>query len=184
MDFLDLVKNRYSCRNFQPWQVEQEKLEYIMECVRLAPSACNKQPWNFRIVSSEENRQKLTACYNRPWFATAPVIVVASVLHQQEWIRPDGKQHGTIDIAIAVEHLCLAAAEQGLGSCWVCNFDSDMCKKLFCLDDNEEAAVPIPLGYPADHAQEKKRKTMEEIVIPDNAMQQNDSYGCSFAQFL
>ena len=165
MEFLELAKNRYSCRNYQPTGVEREKMDYIMECVRMAPSAVNKQPWKFRIINSEEDRKRICQCYNREWFTTAPVVVIASVLHDEEWVRADGKHHGNIDIAIAVEHLCLAATELGLGTCWVCNFDDLLCKELFGLDNNEEAAVLIPLGYPADEPKEKKRKTMEEIVI-------------------
>ena len=94
----------------------------------------------------------------------APVVVIASILHDEEWVRSDGKHHGDIDIAIAVEHLCLAATEQGLGTCWVCNFDAELCKKSFGLEDNEEAAVLIPIGYPADEPKDKKRKAIEEIV--------------------
>ena len=164
MELLELVKRRYSCRNYQPTSVEQEKLDYIMECVRFAPSAVNKQPWMFRIISSEADRKKICQCYNREWFATAPVIVIASILHDEEWVRSDGKHHGDIDIAIAVEHLYLAATEQGLGTCWVCNFDAELCKKSFGLEDNEEAAVLIPIGYPADEPKDKKRKAIEEIV--------------------
>ena len=164
MEFLELVKRRYSCRNYQSKPVEQGKLDYIMECVRLAPSAVNRQPWRFRIVSSEEGRKKLCQCYNREWFTTAPVIIIASILHDEEWVRSDGKHHGDIDIAIAVEHLCLAAAEQGVGTCWVCNFDAKLCKSLFALSDNEEAAVLIPLGYPADELREKNRKPISEII--------------------
>lgn len=164
MEFLELVKRRYSCRNYQSKPVEQEKLDYIMECVRLAPSAVNRQPWRFRIVSSEEGRKNLCQCYGREWFTTAPVIIIASILHDEEWVRSDGKHHGDIDIAIAVEHLCLAAAEQGVGTCWVCNFDAKLCKSLFALSDNEEAAVLIPLGYPADELREKNRKPISEII--------------------
>jgi len=164
MNFLELVKARYSCRSYKPAAVEQETLDYVMECVRFAPSAVNRQPWKFRIVSSEEDRKKICQCYNREWMTTAPVVVIASVLHDEEWVRYDGKHHGDIDIAIAVEHLCLAATEKGLGTCWVCNFDAELCKQAFGLDPNEEAAVLIPIGYPADEAKEKKRKTMEEIV--------------------
>lgn len=164
MDFLELAKNRYSCRDYQSKSVEREKLDYIMECVRMAPSAVNRQPWKFRIINSKEEREKLCRCYNREWFATAPVIVIASILHHEEWVRADGKHHGDIDIAIAVEHLCLAATEQGLGTCWVCNFDAVLCKELFGLDSNEEAAVLIPLGYPADEPKEKNRKATEEII--------------------
>jgi nitroreductase len=164
MELLKLIKRRYSCRNYKPKSVEKEKLDYIMECVRFAPSAVNKQPWRFRIISSEEDRKKICLCYNREWFATAPIVIVASILHDEEWVRADGKHHGDIDIAIAVEHLCLAATEQGLGTCWVCNFDAELCKKSFGFDENEEAAVLIPIGYPADELKEKNRKAIEEIV--------------------
>ena len=164
MNFLELVKQRYSCRAYKPLGVEKEKLEYILECVRLAPSAVNKQPWCFRIVSKEEDKVRLQQCYNRDWFKTAPMYVVASVLHDEEWVRSDGKHHGDIDIAIAVEHLCLAATEQGLATCWVCNFDAVLCKELFNLPDNEEPAVLIPLGYAEDEVKPKNRKPNETIV--------------------
>ena len=164
MNFLELVKNRYSCRAYQPQAVEKEKLDYVMECVRLAPSAVNKQPWQFHIVSAEPDRQKLQQCYQRDWFGTAPIYIIASVLHDEEWVRADGKHHGDIDIAIAVEHLCLAATEQGLGTCWVCNFDAARCKQLFNLPVAEEPAVLIPLGYPADAPREKNRKPVDAIA--------------------
>ena len=163
MNFLELVNKRYSCRSYQAIPVEQEKIAYIMDCVRLSPSAVNHQPWHFRIITDVEGRKKVCQCYNREWFSTAPVVIIASILHDEEWVRADGKQHGDIDIAIAVEHLCLAATEQGLGSCWVCNFDAALCKSLFNLSDEEEAAVLIPLGYPADTPKVKQRKALTEI---------------------
>ena len=79
-------------------------------------------------------------------------------------MRRDGKHHGDIDIAIAVEHLCLAATEQGLGTCWVCNFDATLLKQQFDMPENEEPAVIIPLGYAADELREKNRKSIEEIT--------------------
>lgn len=164
MNFLELVKNRYSCRAYKSLEVEKEKLDYILECVRFAPSAVNKQPWRFHIVSKAEDKERLQLCYNRDWFKTAPMYVIASVLHDEEWVRADGKHHGDIDIAIAVEHLCLAAAEQGLSTCWVCNFDAEKCKQLFGLSANEEPAVVVPLGYAADEPKPKNRKTIEEII--------------------
>ena len=164
MDFLELVKSRYSCRAYKSLGVEREKLDYILECVRFAPSAVNKQPWRFHIVSKEEDKAWLQQCYNRDWFKTAPMYVIASILHDEEWVRADGKHHGDIDIAIAVEHLCLAATEQGLATCWVCNFDAPLCKQLFGLPANEEPAVLIPLGYAADEIKPKNRKAIEEIV--------------------
>ena len=164
MNFLDLVKQRYSCRNYEQRSVEQEKLDYVMECVRLAPSAVNLQPWRFHIVKDEAEKEKLRGCYHRDWFSTAPMYIICSILHNEEWVRRDGKPHGNIDIAIAVEHLCLAATEQGLATCWVCNFDADLCKKLFELSEQEEPAVLIPIGYAADEPKEKKRKEMKEIT--------------------
>ena len=164
MNFLELVKSRYSCRAYKSLGVEREKLDYILECVRFAPSAVNRQPWRFHIVSEEADKVQLQQCYNRDWFKTAPMYVIASILHDEEWVRADGKHHGDIDIAIAVEHLCLAATEQGLATCWVCNFDAALCKQLFSLPANEEPAVVIPLGYAADEIRPKTRKTIEEIV--------------------
>ena len=164
MNFLELVKNRYSCRAYKPLDVEKEKMEYILECVRFAPSAVNKQPWSFRIVSSKVEKGKIQQCYNRDWFKSAPMYIIASILHDEEWVRADGKHHGDIDIAIAVEHLCLAATEQGLATCWVCNFDAAMCKELFALSENEEPAVVIPLGYAADEIKPKNRKVFDAIV--------------------
>lgn len=164
MNFLELVQNRYSCRAYKALDVEPVKLEYIMECVRMAPSAVNRQPWRFRIVSDEVGKSRLRQCYDRDWFRTAPLYILASVLHDEEWVRSDGKHHGNIDIAIAVEHLCLAATEQNLASCWVCNFDAAQCKELFALPDDEEPAVIIPLGYAADEAKPKSRKSMDVIL--------------------
>ena len=164
MELSKIIENRYSCRDYTAEAVSDEQLEYIKECVRLAPSAVNKQPWRFRIIKSEEGKRKLRECYDREWFTTAPMYIIASVLHDQEWVRKDGKHHGNIDIAIAVEHLCLAATEQGLTTCWVCNFDVEKCTQLFRIPSNEEVAVLIPIGYAADEAKEKKRKDLKDIL--------------------
>lgn len=164
MNFLELTKSRYSCRSYQQRAVEQEKLDYIMECVRMSPSAVNRQPWLFIIVRDEEERHRLAECYNREWFTTAPAYIIACVLHHEEWVRSDGKAHGNIDVAIAVEHLCLAATEQGLATCWVCNFDTQKCRDAFGMSEDVEPAVLIPIGYAADSAKEKARKPREEVV--------------------
>ena len=164
MNLQELIKSRYSCRSYQPASVEPAKLDYIMECVRLAPSAVNKQPWRFRIVSSDEDKAKLQRCYARTWFNSAPMYIIASLVHDEEWVRSDGKHHGDIDVAIAVEHLCLAATEQGLATCWVCNFDAQLCSQLFTYTEGEEPVVLIPIGYPADEAKPKIRKEMNEIL--------------------
>ena len=161
-----IIRSRYSCRAYLDKPVEEEKLDYIKECMRLAPSAVNRQPWKFRIVRSQEGREKLQLCYSRAWFNEAPLYILASVLHGEEWIRADGKPHGNIDVAIAVEHLCLAATEQGLGTCWVCNFDAQRCHELFQMPETEEPVVIIPIGYASTNGTpDKSRKETEKIFI-------------------
>lgn len=167
MTFLELVKSRYSVRSYNPdKEVEQEKLDYILECARLAPSAVNFQPWNFYVIRDREVREKINSCYKREWILDAPLVVVITALHDKSWKRSyDGKDHADIDVAIAAEHICLAAAEQGIGSCWVCNFQADTCAEVLGLPENEEAVVMIPLGYEREHTvKEKNRRTAEEVI--------------------
>ena len=103
MDFLKLVKDRYSCRAYEARSVEKEKLDYVMECVRMAPSAVNKQPWRFHVVCREEDRAKLRQCYNREWFTTAPMYIIASVLPHVMAISFSGS------MSIPIKRLCFSA---------------------------------------------------------------------------
>lgn len=163
--FTSLANQRYSCRDFQPKKVEHEEIIKVIDAARLAPSACNKQPWTFHIVENPEIRNALVECYNREWFKTAPMYIVAVGNHNEAWKRADGKDHTDIDIAIAVEHLCLAASSLGLGTCWVCNFDKDKCAEILNLNEGEEPIVIIPIGHPTkSDIPEKKRKNIDEII--------------------
>lgn len=165
MNMLELSQSRYSVRAYQSQPVSAEDLQYVFECARLAPSACNRQPWHFYVCQSEDALQKVRQCYPRDWFNTAPAVIICTIDHEEEWVRPaDDHRHGIVDISIAAEHICLSAAERGMGTCWVCNFDVQKCHELFNLLVNEEAAILIPLGYPASEIAEKKRKAMDEIV--------------------
>lgn len=104
--------------------------------------------------------------YDREWFRTAPLYIVCMKNNSECWTRRyDDKQHGDIDVAIATEHLCLAATERNLGTCWVCNFDTDIMSRLFPSADFESVAI-IPIGHIADDCPraEKKRKALAEIV--------------------
>ena len=164
-DFLELVKARYSSRSYSDRAVEPEKIEYLLECARLAPSAVNFQPWHFIVVESEEKRTRLPECYKREWLREAPLYIVVCGDKSQSWKRrADGHDHADIDAAIATEHICLAAAEQGLGSCWVCNFDPELCSEILGLDGDLYPVAIVPIGYPADEPTEKKRKPLDAIV--------------------
>lgn len=166
MDFLELTRKRFSARSYKSDAVEQEKLDYIMECARLAPSAVNYQPWHFLLIKSEVQRQKMQQCYNREWFAGAPVYIVVCVDSAAAWARKaDNKNHGDIDAAIAAEHICLAATALGLGSCWVCNFDVELLQANFRLPAGRCPVAVIPVGY-VDEMPERSstRKGVDEIV--------------------
>lgn len=168
MNFLELTKSRYSCRNYSDKSVEDEKVNYILECARMAPSACNKQPWTLVVVRSADLLAKLHQSYNRDWIKNAPLIFVVVVDRELAWHRPsDNKNHSDVDASIISEHIVLAAAEQGLGSCWVCNFDSDMCSKILNLDSKSEPVAIIPIGYPVEDVvlNAKVRKSLDEIVL-------------------
>lgn len=165
MSLLDLASSRYSVRDYTSEPVSDTDLQYILECARFAPSACNRQPWHFYVCRSAESLQKVRQCYPRDWFLSAPLVIICTVRHDEEWVRPaDGHTHGIVDISIAAEHICLAATDRGLGTCWVCNFDAQLCHSLFSLPDSEEPAVLIPLGHPASSVAEKKRKDLSDII--------------------
>lgn len=166
MTFKQLAEARFSARKYTGEAVSADDLGYIMECVRLAPSATNRQPWRFLIVKSADARARLQRCYDRPWFATAPLYIIALKQKGGAWVRnADGKDHGDVDLGIAVEHLCLAAADRGLGTCWVCNFNPQLLAELFPTPGYEAVAI-VPLGHIAPdcpHAA-KSRKELSEIA--------------------
>ena len=163
--FLELVEARYSSRSYSNRAVEPEKVEYLLECARLAPSAVNFQPWKFVVVESAEKRARLQECYLREWFREAPLYIVVCADKAQSWKRKlDGHDHADIDAAIATEHICLAATELGLGSCWVCNFDVDLCSEVLDLEGELYPVAIVPIGYPTDEPTSKKRKPIEDVV--------------------
>ena len=165
MNFLELTLKRASVRRFTAQQVEEEKINYLLECARMAPSAVNFQPWHFYVVQGAEARAAVQRSYDREWFKGAPLYIMCSVRHSEEWVRQlDGKPHGNIDIAIAAQHLCLAATDCGLGACWVCNFDATMLHDALNMSQSEEPAVIVAVGYPDSEIAEKKRKDMNDIV--------------------
>lgn len=169
MKLKELIESRYSVRAYLPDPVEDEKLNYILECARLAPSACNLQPWKFYIVTTEDIISKIQESYNREWFKTAPMYIVVCKDTSVSWRRTntDSKDFGDVDAAIVAEHICLATAEIGLGTCWVCNFDSVLLKKSLELPENIEAIAIFPLGYIDTEKSlltDKKRKFLSEIT--------------------
>lgn len=166
MDFLELAKKRFSARSYRPDKVEKEKTDYILECVRVAPSAVNRQPWRFLVIESDEKRRLVQECYSRDWLKEAPLYIVVCAEYPAAWTRKyDGKNHGDIDASIAVEHICLAAADVGLGSCWVCNFNVAKLSSSLCLPQGTAPVAIVPIGYAASGPEQPSaRKPLDEIV--------------------
>ena len=148
--FLELATARRSVRSYTDRTIPESTLDYVMEAARLAPSACNLKPWSFILVKDEVEKGLLQATYPRDWFKSAPMYIIACADHSRSWKRQsDNKDHADIDLAIAIQHICLAAAEQGLGTCWVCNFDPILCKSSFNIPEHIEPIAIIPIGYPS-----------------------------------
>lgn len=173
-DFLELVKKRYSARDYLYKPVERGKIEKCLESARLAPSACNSQPWKFIIIEDPEQKNKVcdkifTGAYRMNQFVKkAPVLVVVVSL-KGSFITKVGNllrdtRYYLIDVGIAVEHFCLQAAELGLGTCWIGWFNEKALKKALNIPKKTRVDVVLSLGYPAGEAPEKKRKAMEEMA--------------------
>lgn len=170
MSIDNLFKERKSVRSFSNKEINRKTILELLSAARFAPSAVNYQPWLFFVCSSNDIKVKIIECYPRKWFENAPLYIVACVDKSESWKRPaDNKDHGDIDVAIAVTHLILKATELGLGTCWVCNFDANALIQALDLDKNIEPTVIIPIGYPSDKVSEeavqpKKRKSVEEFT--------------------
>jgi nitroreductase len=163
MNFYDVVKNRRSIRSYKSDSIPQEALERIAEALQFAPSACNLQPWSFRIVLNKEIRADICACYGGKWLSEAPAIIVALGNSETSWKRPEGTPITDIDMGIAMEHIVLAAVAEGLATCWICAYKiEEMNKALNILPPWSVLAIS-PLGYPNQEPSEIPRKPLKEI---------------------
>ncbi|WXG41049.1 MAG: nitroreductase family protein [Candidatus Freyarchaeum deiterrae] len=164
MDFSELIKKRYSVRKFQTTPVEDEKLQQVLDAARLAPSAVNLQPFQFIAVHTAGREQELRRICKADYFFKAPVVICACGIPSKAWTRWDDKNYCEVDVAIAMDHLILAATELGLGTCWIATFDTSAAREVLRLPEGVEPIVFTPLGYPADKPGAKKRKNLSELV--------------------
>ncbi|NTV92030.1 MAG: nitroreductase [Chlorobiaceae bacterium] len=168
MDFHDLVRERCSIRGFErDRKIPREILEKILEAGRLAPSAKNLQPWKFKVVSSPELLSELCASYSRDWLRSAPHLLVVTGRRQQAWVRSfDGYNSLETDLTIAMDHMILAAASEGVATCWIAAFNPVVLRSALGLPEHEEVFAMTPLGYASADAviQQKNRKPLAEIV--------------------
>jgi nitroreductase len=165
MDFSELIRARYAVRAYQNRPIDEETLQRVLEAFVLAPTAANRQPLGLVVVNTKGREQELTRVYRPDWFTTQPpVVVCACLLPSRAWVRGDGKNYGDVDAAIAMDHLILAATEEGLGTCWIGAFDPVAAKEVFGLPEGVEPIACTPLGYPADPPRPKLRKKIEQLI--------------------
>ena len=164
MDFSDLCRQRYSVRAYKPDPVESEKLQQVLEAARLAPTAANRQPFQLIVIHTAGRQAELKRIYHREWFLQGPLVICVCALPSAAWVRRDGKNYADVDATIAMDHLILAAADLGLGTCWVAAFDPTAAREILQLPDGVEPVAFTPLGYPADQPKIKERKPPAELV--------------------
>jgi nitroreductase len=169
LDFYEAVQRRLSVRSYKPDPVPEDVLARILEAGRLAPSAHNLQPWKFIVVRDPEARKALVpACRGQASIAQAPVVICACALPEQAWKGMGGYWTAeAVDVAIALEHIMLAATAEGLGTCWIGAYIEAEVRKALAIPENVKPIALTPLGYPARESKPHPRKPLSEIVCYD-----------------
>lgn len=175
MDFLELVSSRQSARAFDPYQsVEKEKIERIIEAARLAPSACNAQPWSFVVVDEPDLKNKIADATSsrvlgmNHFTKQAPVhlLLVEEKVNISSgiggWIKK--KDYAQMDLGIVAAHIVLAAQAEGLGTCIVGWFDEDKVKDLLHIPTSKRVWLDIVIGYSTQPLRLKSRKSVDKIL--------------------
>jgi nitroreductase len=174
-NFLSLVQRRCSVRAYRPDPVPLDKLERCLEAARLAPSACNAQPWTFIVVRDPERRNRLAELTAERWLPLnhftrqAPLLIVVVVepanLSSRVGAFVKKRDFPLIDMGIAAEHFCLQAAEEGLGTCLLGWFREREVKALLGVPRSQRIGLIIALGYPAETpSRPRERKPLAEMV--------------------
>jgi len=168
MEFYDVIRTRRSIRSYRADPVPEESLNRVLEAARMAPSGSNRQPWRFYVIKDPEKRRRVAqACGGQMWIGQAPTVIVAAGwgVHFSRGGYM-GDMSFIMDVGIAFTHLILAARAEGLGTCWIGDFQNTEVKKVLGLPDDEDVVAVTPLGYPdkGGFTEKTSRKPLEEIV--------------------
>lgn len=174
MTFQDLIQKRRSLRRYADRPIAKEDILKCLEAARLAPSACNSQPWHFIVIDEPQLRKRVaerifSGLYGMNQFAKEAPVLVAVVSEKMKFLASVGSQvrdtrYFLMDIGIACEHFILQAQELGIGSCWMGWFDEKALKEELRISKDKKIDIVIALGYPAeDRVVPKIRKSLEEI---------------------
>lgn len=168
MEFMEIIKSRYSVRSFSDRRVEDEKLDTILEAVKFAPTACNNQPQKLYVLKSAEAIKKLENSSKFVFGAKTAIIFTSD--SNLEWKNPFSSEYhtGEIDCSIACTHAMLQAQALGIGSCWIGFFDPEKIRTAFCISENEKVIAILLLGYPAEDCKPApghyKFRSMDDMV--------------------
>lgn len=166
MEVMESIRKRRSIRSYQSKEVEQEKLDLLLEAARLAPSASNRQEWRFIVVREFSTRQKLMSAAKGQHFVGEAPVVIACCAETDNHLMPCGQLCYPIDVAIAIDHITLKATEEGLGTCWVGAFDENEVKKVLDIPEEIRVVDLLTLGYPRHISDlSKNRLPLDEIVM-------------------
>lgn len=167
MKVMEAIEKRKSIRSYQGKPVPEEKLKKILEAARLAPSSKNAQPHKFIVVKDSRLRKKLAEEATPYHFiGEAPVIIVGVAL-KPGYVMSGGTPAHPVDIGIAFDHITLAAAEEGLGTCWIGGFYQKQVKRALGIPEKYKVVALLPVGYPAEDPSKKSRKPLDELVCYD-----------------
>jgi nitroreductase len=169
VEFFDVILKRKSVRRYDPEPVPEKTLKKILEAGRIAPSAKNIQPWRFVVVKNPVvKKQVAEACNNQMFMVDADVIVCGCALEKIAYGRMGGSLNSyPIDLAIALDHMILAATSEGLGTCWIGAFDEQKVKEILNVPKDVRVVALTPIGYPAEEPKTRPRKEFKEIVSYD-----------------
>jgi len=164
MNVMEAIRKRYSIRSYEDKEVEEEKLNLILEAGRLAPSASNRQEWRYVVVRDKQTRQKLVEAAAGQTFVGEAPVVLACCAQTDGHIMRCGQPCYPIDVAISIDHMTLKAVEEGLGTCWIGAFNEAKAKEILGVPDEIRIVELLTLGYPAHVPEGKARKELGEII--------------------
>jgi nitroreductase len=164
MDVFEAISKRRSIRKYKDTEVEDEKLETILEVARIAPSAANRQQWKFIVVKDEKSRKNLVDAANGQTFVGEAPITIVACSTESEKVMPCGQYAYTVDISIAVSFMILEATELGLGTCWLGAFDEEKVKNILSIPERIRVPAMFTLGYTDENPHQRPRKTLSEII--------------------
>ncbi len=159
MSLVDVILNRRSIRRYKQKEIPENVLDKILEAGRQAPSAMNRQPWHFVVLSDDGIKKELSKGLFNRHVKDSPVTIVGCAstgLIDRKW--------STIDTSIALQNMVIAAWAMGLGSCWIGDFKEKKVKQLLDIPDKWKVVALVSFGYPAEKPHQRRRKSIEKIV--------------------